>query len=65
MTFHAVEIGCRGYISNRNMASLKTIYDKLNKKDFKELKAQLATQAVVSSFVVFYAKYSKLWINNV
>ncbi len=61
VTFYAIEVGSRGFISNDNKDSLKHIFKSLSQKSHKGLLHDISKMALVSSFVVFFSKYSKDW----
>ena len=62
--FYAIEVGSRGYISNDNKDSLKHIFKSLTQKSQKNLLHDISKMALVSSFVIFFAKYSKDWCSE-
>ena len=63
-----VEIGSRGYISSENVERLKTVLNLNRRKDrnTKELNKTIKNIkkiSIVSSYVIFYSKFEKSWID--
>ena len=61
-----IEIGSRGLVSKENKDKLSEIYSSLLKCEKKKvtiLKNKLSKTAVLASYVIFYSKYSKEWID--
>ena len=60
--FLALEVGSRGYISQDNEKTLKSIHSMLFVKiPFKKFKSDISKLAIISSFVIFHAKSEPQW----
>jgi hypothetical protein len=65
VTLHALEIGSHVYISPENKDTLQAIFYYMSSKELKMLHHELTKQALVSRFVVFFSKYSKLRMGDI
>lgn len=62
VSYFAIEIGSRGFISQENLARLKTFLSFVNKPvPFKLFRDNLSKLAVISSFVIYHAKHENTW----
>ncbi len=64
VSFFAIEVGSRGYVSEDNKNSLKEVFNKLSPKMLKNVTQNVSRQALVASFIIFFAKYSKDWCSD-
>ena len=62
VNFHALEIGSRGYISSSNLLCLSDIFSNLNKKVVKQINREISKSALMSSFAIFFSKYTNDWV---
>lgn len=59
---YALEVGSRGYISQENEKTLKSIHSSLCIKiPFKKFKTDISKLAIISSFVIYHAKSEPQW----
>ena len=59
---YALEIGSRGYISNDNEKTLRSIHSTMYiKTPFKKFKSNISKLAIISSFVIFHSKSEPQW----
>ena len=62
VSFYAIEVGLRGHIDNNNKQRLKKFLKDCNfQTSPKPIFDKLCKLAVVSSFVIFYARKEMLW----
>ena len=60
--FLALEVGSRGYISQENEKTLKSIHSMtFIKTPFKKFKTDISKLDIISSFVIFHAKSEPQW----
>ncbi len=61
--YYAFEIGSRGYLSNDNIARIKSILRKYGKKSkFSSFKSTLVKISLISSFVIYHSKFEENWV---
>ena len=63
---YTIEIGSRGFVSSRNMKTIKDILnivtpEQLKSKDFKNVIKDLEKIAIISSYITFHSKYEQSW----
>ena len=62
VTFIALEIGSRGFISHDNCRRLKSfLSDVESPTKFKEFRDRISKLAIISSFVIYHAKEERSW----
>ena len=62
VTFLAIEVGSRGFVSEENSKRLKSFLSTISKPvNFKKCRDKTSKIAIVSSFVLYHAKEEKTW----
>ena len=66
VTYYAIKIGSRGFVSNENQLRLKgflEVFDICNKKDSNKFMNNLKKIVIISSYCIFYSKFEKSWLD--
>ncbi len=53
-----------GYISEDNKVQLASLFNKLPKKENRKVTNKLSEIAILSSFIIYFSKYSTTWIHS-